>query len=209
MTAGLRTIADLLRDIGGIPADRVRLRPAPGKATLDDVIQSEADDNRLCELVDGVLVEKAIGFRESILAVFLIRLLEKYVAEHDLGVVTSSDGMMEISSGLVRIPDVAYISWRRFPNRKIPATPIPALAPDFAIEVLSASNTLSEMRRKRNEYFAAGVQLIWEVDPSAKSVAVYTEPESPTIFFAPCTITAAPVLPDFSVSLLEWFRRID
>ena len=47
------TLGDLLDRLGGIPADRVRYSPLPGTATEQDVIDIEARENRLCELVDG------------------------------------------------------------------------------------------------------------------------------------------------------------
>ncbi len=53
------TFADLLEQLGDISADRVLLRPYPGTATEQDVIEIDAREDRLCELVDGVLVEKA------------------------------------------------------------------------------------------------------------------------------------------------------
>ena len=75
--------------------------------------------------------------------------------------------MVWLFRGLVRIPDVAFTSWERLPGRRVPPEPIPELAPDLAVEVLSQSNTEAEMTRKRGEYFAAGVRLVWLVDPDA------------------------------------------
>lgn len=49
-----RTVADVLDHLGGIPPQRVRLHPVPGTATERDIFEAD----RLCELVDGVLVEK-------------------------------------------------------------------------------------------------------------------------------------------------------
>ncbi|HEV3167670.1 MAG TPA: hypothetical protein VGZ22_26940 [Isosphaeraceae bacterium] len=74
-TPTFETVADLIEHLGGIPARRVWLRPAPGTATEADVIAIEERENRLCELVDGVLVEKDMGFLESFLALELGRLL--------------------------------------------------------------------------------------------------------------------------------------
>jgi hypothetical protein len=65
------TIADLIKRLGDIPADRVRLRPWPGTATEQDVLTIRQRERRLYELVDGTLVEKAMGFRESYLAWWL------------------------------------------------------------------------------------------------------------------------------------------
>jgi hypothetical protein len=66
--AEIRTLADLRQRLGGIPLERIGFHPAPGTATEQDVVEVEARENRLCELVDGTLVEKAMGFEESRLA---------------------------------------------------------------------------------------------------------------------------------------------
>ena len=66
------SIGDLLERLGGVSPSRVRLRPWPGTATEADVIAIEARENRLCELIDGVLVEKGMGYTESRLASELI-----------------------------------------------------------------------------------------------------------------------------------------
>ena len=74
------TVADLLEQLGGIPAERVLLKPPPGTATEADVLAAaERPRKRLCELIDGVLVEKPMGAWESQLAVFIAHLLNVYV----------------------------------------------------------------------------------------------------------------------------------
>lgn len=55
------TVADMLAQLGGVPPERIRLVPLPGTATEQDVIDVEARTDRLCELIDGVLVEKTMG----------------------------------------------------------------------------------------------------------------------------------------------------
>src|SRR3954453_11970408 len=140
------TVADLESRFGpSMPLSRIRFTPEPGTATEQDLLDLLEHEDRLYELVDGVLVEKATGFPESCLAVFLIAVLKGFVSRHKLGVVTAPDGTMRLAPGLVRIPDVAFLSWDRFPNRQVPRTPIPAVAPDLAVEVLSPSNTSAEM----------------------------------------------------------------
>jgi hypothetical protein len=59
------TIADLYRRFGEIPLERIRHDPPAGAATFDDVLRIHERENRLYELVDGILVEKAVGFLES------------------------------------------------------------------------------------------------------------------------------------------------
>jgi hypothetical protein len=77
--AAIATIADLMDRLGGISPARVRFRPPPGTATERDVLDVEAREDRLCELVDGVLVEKVMGFYEGFLAATLIRLLGTFL----------------------------------------------------------------------------------------------------------------------------------
>ena len=201
------TLADLLVRLGGVPLDRIRFRPAPGTAVEQDVIDLHDRKNRLFELVEGVLVEKPMGYIESIVAALLIRVIGVFVEEAGLGIVAGADGMMRISTGLVRIPDVSVVLWERLPGRKIPIEPIPSLAPDLAIEVLSRSNTPAEIDRKISEYFAAGSQCVWVVDPVARSVRVYQSPTDSLASTGEDVVTADVVLPGFQISVADIFRR--
>ena len=95
-----------------------------------------------------------------------------------LGIVSGEAGTLRLMPGLVRIPDVAFVSWRHFPNRRLPRRRIPDLVPDMAVEVLSEGNTEAEMANKLQEYFIAGVPLVGYVDPEARTVQVYTSPRT-------------------------------
>ncbi len=57
------TAADWQERLGGIPLQRIRMYPRPGMATERDVLEIHARTDRLCELIDGVLVEKPMGLR--------------------------------------------------------------------------------------------------------------------------------------------------
>jgi Uma2 family endonuclease len=205
----IKTLADLMRRLGDVPLDRIRFQPSPGSATIQDVIEIERREGRLCELVAGVLVEKAMGFRESQLAAFLIGLLNAFVIPRNLGLVSGADGTMEIMADLVRIPDVAFIKWDRLPGRRQPADPIPFLSPNLAVEVLSRSNTPGEMAAKRQDYFTAGVELVWEIDPDTRTVAVYTSPTQSTTLRVGDSLDAGPVLPGFTLPLAQLFAELD
>jgi Uma2 family endonuclease len=205
----LRTIDDLLHDLGDVPASRVRLRPALGQATVQDVIEVHAKEGRVCELVDGTLVEKAMGLKESIIAGALIAFVRAFVMPRNLGLVSGEAGMMRIFAALVRVPDVAFISWARLPGGKVPSDPVPLLAPDLAVEVLSASNTVREMERKRREYFAAGVRLVWMIDIEARTVDAYTAPETWTTLTESALLDGGDVLPGFTLALRELFAELD
>ncbi|HLQ45552.1 MAG TPA: Uma2 family endonuclease [Planctomycetaceae bacterium] len=203
--AEAETFADLLDELGGISPSRVRLRPTPGRATEKDVIRIEAQENRLFELVDGVLVEKAMGAKESLLATHISYRMLKQLESDDLGVVLGADGMMRLRPRLVRIPDVSFISWDQIPGGEFPSKPIPDLYPDLAVEVLSDSNTPREIERKLAEYFAAGCRLAWIVDPKTKTADVYTAPDECQHLRPTQSLDGGDVLPGFKLSLKELF----
>ena len=206
----IRTVADLLDRLGGVPAERVRYYPLPGTATEQDVIDIEAREDRLVELVDGVLVEKQSGYDESLLAGWVGALLNVHVVPRKLGWVSGAGGAMRILPGQVRMPAVGFVSREHAPGGRRPRGPIADLSPDLAVEVLSASNTVAEMDRKRREYFAGGTRLVWVVDPVARTVAVYTSPEAPSaVLDQHGTLDGGDVLPGFTLDLHALFARLD
>lgn len=203
------TIADLLHRLGDIPPHRVRVRPPLGTATERDVVDVHVREHRLCELVDGTLVEKAMGFRESAIAMFLGRFLGAFIDDRRLGILTGEAGMMRLFAGLVRIPDVAFVSWERVPGGRMPIDPVPNLVPDLAIEVLSPGNTAAEMSRKRREYFDAGVRLVWEIDVNTRTVTVYRSEREAQLLNEEQALEGGDVLPGFTIQLRQLFAVLD
>jgi Uma2 family endonuclease len=204
------SLADLLDRLDGIPAARIRFFPTPGTATVDDVVDIEARERRLYELVDGVLVEKPMGIRESILASRLIGFLLAFVDPRKLGVIAGEAAMMQLRLALLRMPDVAFIAWGKFPGRRVPSEPAPLLAPDLAIEIISPSNTKREMARKLKEYFEAGTRLVWYVDPKPQTVEVYTNASEPDATLARRdTLDGGDVLKGFILRLDDLFAVLD
>jgi Uma2 family endonuclease len=203
------TLADLLDRLGDIPLYRVRMRPAPGTATEADVLAVNDHEDRLCELVDGVLVEKGMGFRESLLALAISSILRGFIIPRNLGLVVGPDGALKLMPGLVRIPDVSYLSWASIPGGKVPKEAVPPISPDLAVEVLSESNTKREMARKRREYFASGTRLVWDVDPEARTVAVYDAPERFRLLAETDTLDGGDLLPGFALRLADLFGELD
>ena len=203
------SLADLQRHLGGIPIERIRLYPPPGTATEEDVLEIDDREDRLFELVDGTLVEKALGFYESMLAVVIINKLGDYLKDQQLGKVLGADGALRILPKQVRIPDLCFISWARFPGGKLPRGRIPGLVPDLAVEVLSESNTPLEMNRKLEEYFSAGVRLVWYVDSAKRSAKSYTAPADCTDVEIDGALNGGSVLPGFQLRLRDLFDEAD
>jgi Uma2 family endonuclease len=205
-TARPRSVADLRRDLGNIPLNRIRLEPPPGTATVADL---DTPLGRGCELVDGTLVENTVGLEESYFAGWLLHKLWEYTEKRNLGAVTGEQGLYVILPKLARGPDVAFISWSRFPGGAMPKQGYPSVAPDFVVEVLSLGNTRAEMTRKRKEYFQAGVTRVWEVEPRDRVVTVYTSPTDGREFGEKDTLKPGPFLPGFAVRLKDWFAVLD
>jgi Uma2 family endonuclease len=202
------TLSELAELFGDLPAWRIRTSPAPGAATEDDVIEIQEREDRLCELVEGVLVEKTVGYEESCLAAELITVINSFVKAHKLGKVSGPDGMMRLFPGMVRIPDVAFVSWKRFSARR-GTNKLPELVPDLAVEVLSEGNTPKEMSRKLDDYFDAGVRLVWFVDPRKRTVAVFTTKKLSKLLREHETVTGGKVLLGFSLPLKELFAELE
>ncbi len=99
--------------------------------------------------------------------------------------------------------------WERRPDRKVPKTPIPSLAPDLVVEILSESNTLAEMERNRGEYFASGVRIIWEIDPETRTFAVCLPAGLVEVLDASRRLDGKDVFPGFTLDLNEFFAALD
>jgi Uma2 family endonuclease len=79
--------------------------------------------------------------------------------------------------------------------------------PDLAVEVLSEGNTPREMEQKLQEYFTAGVRLVWYVDPVRQEVHVYTAPDQRKVLTADHTLHGGEVLPGFTLPLRQLFAE--
>ena len=201
------TLADAAARFGPMPLRRIRTEPPPGSATEDDLVRINEHGERLCELIDGVLLEKTVGNYESWLAGQVFELLNSYVKCHRLGVVLLPDGMYRLRPGLVRLPDVSFVSWDRLPGKTIPDAAVWEVVPDLAVEVISRGNTREEMDRKLRDYFEAGVRLVWYVLPHAHQVRVYTAVDQWSDRGKGDTLQGEPVLPGLAIDIDELFTR--
>jgi Uma2 family endonuclease len=201
------TAGRVVAQFGDVPLGRVRLDREPGMATEEDVVDLHDRENRLYELVDGMLLEKTVGNYESYLAMRMGFLIQTFLETNSRGIVLGADGMLRLAPGLVRIPDVSFISWDRLPDRKLPQTPIWGLAPDLAVEILSPGNTEKEMERKLHDYFDAGVRCVWYVDPRRREVRVFSDIETHETLSESETLHASDLLEGFHVDLQAFFAK--
>lgn len=204
-----KNAAEWLHDLGDIPLDRIIFDPWPGSATEADLLRKCEVEKQLCELVDGTLVEKPMGFVESLIASAAIQYLRAYVSKHNMGIVAGEAGMLRLTRGLVRIPDVSFVAREQLSGGVAPSAPIPSLHPDLAIEVLSKGNRPNEMKRKVKEYFASGTRLVWLIEPSSRSALVYMSPESSFKVERGGTLDGGDILPGFKLPLKKIFADVD
>jgi Uma2 family endonuclease len=205
------TVADLLRRLGNVPARRVRLHPPLGTATERDLIRNNESKFKtaICELVDGCLVEKPVGWEESAIAFLIGQALLNFVRPRRLGTVLAPDGMLRLVPGLLRAPDVSFLARGKLTRYKRGGKRIPSVAADLAVEVVSKSNTKAEIARKLNEYFAAGTRLAWVVDPKTQTVRVHTAPRKSVVLGLDGILDGGDVLPGFRLPVRDVFELED
>jgi len=206
------TIADVQVRLGHVPESRILSYPAPGTATVQDLLDHSITGDRLVELVDGILVEKTMGFREGGLALQIGFLIKLYLLEHNEGYAAGSDGMIRFKLDLVRMPDVSFIRWDSVDDPdeiENPAGAFLEYPPDLAVEVLSPSNTRMEMEIKLEEYAKAGVKLVWYVDPERKEVDVFPKGNAKRkkTFTLADTLDGGDLLPGFTLPVAKIFEK--
>jgi Uma2 family endonuclease len=164
------------------------------------------DDGYRHELVGGRLVrEPPPGAIHGWVARNLFRPLDRYVEEHSLGLVIFETGfLLTDEPPTVRGPDVAFLAREHLPSRGAPKG-FWRIAPDLAVEVLSPSNTATEIQKKVLEYLEAGTCLVWVVDPDTRSVTIYRSRNDVQVLTDKDALDGAGILPGFRLAISELF----
>ena len=126
------------------------------------------------ELVDGQLAERTMGTESSWIALQLGALLTVHCNARKLGWVFGADAGFQCfpdAPDKVRKPDVSFVRFDRLPGG--PPKGHCRVAPDLAVEVISPNELYSAVEEKVDEYLAAGVKLVWVIDPPRASVRVH------------------------------------
>lgn len=111
------TLAELHQSLGAIPLARIHMIPPLGTTTDEDLLNNNESDEPLCELINGILVEEAMGMLAAVCASTLARMLGNYVADNNLGFVIPCDGpyRMGLGKNSSRLPVVSINPWDRVP----------------------------------------------------------------------------------------------
>ena len=169
-----------------------------------------ADDERLYEVVDGERRElEPMGAFETVLAWVLSYHLGHFALEHKLGVVcTETLFVLDAQRNLKRRPDVAFVSYPRWPDDQVPRAEAWDVVPDLAVEVISPTNLAEEIDDKITDYFAAGVQLVWVLFPVSGRLYVYQSPERVTGLDRSDELNGGDVLPGFRLPVATLFEAV-
>lgn len=203
MSATPRTMADALAALGVSPG-RVLMDPPPGTATEADLIAWNERPDRVvrCELVDGMLVLKDLIPPETDAGQRLAAVLNAFLEREPVGVVAGAGAFAWFAADRLSLPDVSVVVFGRRPD---PAR----VVPNVVVEVLCGWNTRRDVDRKLGEYFAAGVELVWQIDPDTRSAAAYTSPTAVTAVPPGGALDGGTVLPGLVIPLAGLFAGFE
>jgi Uma2 family endonuclease len=164
-----------------------------------------AQVERNYEFIAGEIVPVVSNQLSSLVAAVILNELLNFVKPRKLGRVTGADGGYRVNNDDY-IPDVAYISRQRQPERC--KTTFNPLAPDLAVEVLSPSDSASKVRLKIMNYAAAGT-IVWLVDPEIQEVEVYVPGQPATVIGIDGALDGGTLLPGFMLPIRHIFEAIE
>jgi Uma2 family endonuclease len=166
----------------------------------------------LFEEVEGQRVElPPMGIFAEMISSRLFGLLFGLVEGRNLGCLTvESLFVLDAVGGLKRRPDIAFVSYERWPQGKaIPRVGAWDVIPDLAVEVISPTDIDHKVTTKLHEYFKHGVRQVWQVRPIEGLVYIYDSPTSVTIHERTETIDCGPILGNVRLVLGSVFRNAE
>ena len=120
------------------------------------------------------------------------------------GISFDSSTMFALPNGAIRSPDGAWArreKWDSLSERQQES--FAPICPDFVVELRSPGDRLSRVRAKVVEYMENGALQGWLIDPFEFRVHVYRPDHEVVILESPETVSGDPLLPGFTLSLME------
>lgn len=173
--------------------------------TPEDLL--ELHDAAGYELVDGQLVERPMSGLSSYVGGRLFHRMIGHCEPSGLGWVFPADAGYQCfpdDPNKVRKPDGSFIRRERLPDGP-PEKGHIRIAPDLAAEVLSPNDLAYEIDLKIQEYFDAGVKLVWEVNPEMRSVTVHRADGSSSRLREDDELTGEDAIPGFRMKVAALF----
>ena len=177
--------------------------------TIDEfweIAQRPENQGRRLELLAGEIADMPPSSPQNgILAVWICHLMVGVVIPHGLGYVTGPDTGYQLGPNTVRLPDAAYITKERAGG--IPKKVFP-VGPDLAVEVISPSESATEINDKVNLYFSAGTRQVWLVYPTTRTIHLYRAVNQVQIMTGDEVLNTSGVLPGFTVKVADIFTPL-
>jgi Uma2 family endonuclease len=119
-----------------------------------------------------------------------------------LGEVFDSSTCFKLPNGSDRSPDVSWIQLERW-NALTPSEreKFPPIAPDFVLELMSPSDSLSVVQAKMQEYMDAGVKLGWLINRKTGRIEIYRQGQTKEVLEFPTSLSGEEILPGFVLDL--------
>jgi Uma2 family endonuclease len=159
------------------------------------------------ELVLGEVVELTPpGIRHGRIQTQVAHLLKGFVDEAgtDDYVTTESGYKLTFGPDTVRAPDVAVVCAARTADYEDEIGYLP-FAPDLAVEVVSPSDSFTDVETKARMWIAHGARLVWVVEPDSRRVLVYERGKDRRDLGEDDVLEAGELLPGFSVTVSRLF----
>jgi Uma2 family endonuclease len=137
----------------------------------------------------------------------VIRILDRFVEERDLGHVLSNDSgvVTERDPDTVRGADVSFYSYDRLQKGPIPEGYL-AVPPNLVVEVRSPDDRWRDLLKKVNEYLAVGVTVVIVLDPDPCTAHIFHAERAPEQLGPDDELTVPDILGDFRVKVARFFE---
>ena len=168
------------------------------------------DDVERYEVIDGIRVEREpMGAFETVLASWLCYLMNSFAVGKKLGLAVNEVlFVLNAARHLNRRPDVAFVSYARWPAPVVAREAAWNVVPDLAIEIVSPTNLAEEIDRKITDYFQAEVRLVWVFYPDSGRVYVYQSPTHVSVVERADTLDGGDVLPGFRLPITALYEAV-
>ncbi len=160
--------------------------------------------------MDGEMIAYSpTGGGSGVSNIKLSRLLDEWSERNGTGIAFDSSTLFVLPNGARRSPDAAWVTNARWDalSDEEQERPVP-FAPDFAAEILSPTDSLTETQAKMAEYKANGVRLGWLIDRTRRVVYIYRPGTAdPEVLDNPASVSGDPELPGLSLDMSLIFPR--